>query len=309
MTSLNGFHLRRQKWGPNARLKSSFNPLHSARGCPWVRRPLNNIPSSVSPGVRSRVRWTAERLCFCFPSGVGARLSSGPRQAPWERGFKGMGWALEARRGRVLPGGIPSVPMVSFASQVEGRLRHAYMITPVRAPCTASGRRLRGTVRGGVLWRGKGASGAVISFCNGLLPSRTGAVSEMEGARTGFIKSVPRAPNARAGLPVIEMRCSQPIGQNDCSTLPIVFICQKRHPVVKCDACRTCGPAQICFFTWKTTSTDGRFLHIVLRQAPASRPDVLVETTFRLDLQSRAEASGAFPCSLLRFPPRVPDDA
>lgn len=98
------------------------------------------------------------------------------------------------------------------------------------------------------------------------------------------------------------MRVSQPIGQNDCGTLPIVFICQKRHPVVKCDACRTCRPAQICFFIWKTTSTDGRFLHIVLRQARSSRPDVLMETTFRPDLQSRAEAPGAFPCSLLRFP-------
>ena len=73
-------------------------------------------------------------------------------------------------------------------------------------------------------------------------------MSEDGGARTGFIKSVPRAPNARAGVHVIDMGRSQPIGQNDCGTLPIVFICQKRHPVVKCDACRTCRPAQICFF-------------------------------------------------------------
>lgn len=73
-------------------------------------------------------------------------------------------------------------------------------------------------------------------------------MSEEGGARTGFIKSVPCAPNARAGGHVIDMGCSQPIGQNGCGTLPIVFICQKRHPVVKCDACRTCRPAQICFF-------------------------------------------------------------
>lgn len=67
-------------------------------------------------------------------------------------------------------------------------------------------------------------------------------------ARSGFIKSVARPPNTHAGALVFDPSHSQPIVRNEFRTPPIVFICKKGDPVVKCDACRTCRPTQICFF-------------------------------------------------------------